>query len=296
MASWNVQPSAEAGLIVETLVGGPGHEHAYSLGEWSEDGANPVRRTSVEGQKDALGEVRTDILTLRQPARSVVLRITLCGELARRPELLRMVSLSLSNRGRGEPARPAHTNAWGIMLDVPQRSQIAYPEGRPWCSPTSVSMVLAWWSRKLNRANLDQDVPAVARSVYDPAWSGTGNWSFNVAYAGTFPGIHASAARLRDLRTVEELIAAGIPVILSVNAPSLRGESSSANGHLIVCVGFTPEGDVVANDPWARLETGQSVRRTYRRHNVERAWEHSDRLAYLIAPRELDWVLPAVWY
>ena len=36
-------------------------------------------------------------------------------------------------------------------------------------------------------------------------------------------------------------------------------------------VGFTPNGDVVADDPFARLEQGRRVRRTYTRANVERA-------------------------
>jgi hypothetical protein len=36
-------------------------------------------------------------------------------------------------------------------------------------------------------------------------------------------------------------------------------------------VRFTPNGGVVANDPLARLEQGQRVRRTYTRANVERA-------------------------
>ena len=66
-------------------------------------------------------------------------------------------------------------------------------------------------------------------------------------------------------------------------------------GHLIVCVGFTAAGDVVANDPYARLAEGQRVRRVYARANVERAWSHARRLAYLIAPEALRGTLPTEW-
>jgi hypothetical protein len=51
----------------------------------------------------------------------------------------------------------------------------------------------------------------------------------------------------------------------------------------------------VANDPWARLEEGQRVRRVYARANVERAWDHAHRLAYLIAPTPLRAALPVDW-
>jgi hypothetical protein len=41
-----------------------------------------------------------------------------------------------------------------------------------------------------------------ARHVHDPAWSGTGNWSFNTAWAATLTG-HAFVTRLHDLREAD---------------------------------------------------------------------------------------------
>jgi hypothetical protein len=306
VVSWNVEPAESAGLTIEALpvpVGAaeaaawdPVRETGYRMGDWSPGEGGQPPRTSRRGQKDEVATVKTDILVLREPAREARLRLTLHGNLARHPERVRLVTASFCDTTRRPEPRPARTEVWGRRLAVPERSQIAYPGGEGWCSPTSVSMVLAWWSGALKRPELDRDVPEVVRGVFDPGWGGTGNWPFNTAYAGSFPGLRACAARLRDLRDVEDQIAAGMPVVMSVHPPALRGRGVAPDaGHLIVCTGFTESGDVHANDPWARLEEGQTVSRVYARAAVERAWEHAHRLAYLVAPTRKLGAWPATW-
>ena len=79
--------------------------------------------------------------------------------------------------------------------------------------------------------------------------------------------------RLRNLREAERFIAAGIPLVASVRfgAGELSGAPiSSTNGHLLVVVGFTRDGDVVVNDPAASGNSG--VRRTYDRGQFEDVW------------------------
>jgi hypothetical protein len=52
-----------------------------------------------------------------------------------------------------------------------------------------------------------------------------------------------------------------------------------------VIVGFTPDGNVVVNDPAANPNLGQSVRRVYDRGQLEGLWlEHSGGTVYLIYP------------
>ncbi len=295
---WNVQPAAGAGLVVQAQgLHESGETRFYGLGHWSLGDPAPVIRTSLREPTDADGSVHTDTLALRQPARAARLRLTLVGQLAHHPERLRLVGLSFCDTRQLPRSRPPQPEAWGRTLDVPERSQVSYADGRAWCSPTSVSMMLGWWSQAAHRPDLDRLVPEVAEGVNDPGWPGTGNWPFNTAYAGSLDGMTACAARLHDLREVEELIVAGIPVVLSVNAPVLRGKPPAKDGgHLILCVGFTSGGDIVANDPWARLEEGQRVRRTYPRENVERAWQHAHQLAYLIAPTSYRASFPCEWH
>lgn len=297
VVSWNVQPATEAGISVWAQLPGVGLTNdLYPLGDWSANGQTPLVRTSQRGRTPADAEVKTDTLVLRQPTRRLRLHLQLHGALARDPSRLRLITASFCNTGIAPTSRSPRRAVWGKTLEVPERSQVSYEDGRAWCSPTSVSMVLAWWAGQSHRPDLDREVPEVARGVHDPGWPGTGNWPFNMAYAGSFPGMRACAARLPDLRAVEDLIAAGIPVVLSVNAPALRGKPLAPDGgHLVICVGFTESGDVVANDPWARLEQGQRVRRVYSRSNVERAWAHSHGLAYLIAPARQARAFPATW-
>ena len=57
----------------------------------------------------------------------------------------------------------ADEDLWGRELVVPARSQMAYPDGgEAWCSPASLSMVMAYWAGKLGDASLEQPVPTVA--------------------------------------------------------------------------------------------------------------------------------------
>jgi hypothetical protein len=118
-------------------------------------------------------------------------------------------------------------------------------------------------------------VDAVARSTYDHGYRGTGNWPFNTAYAAPRTG-SAFVTRLRSLAEAEQLVAAGIPVVASIafGRGELTGAPiSSSNGHLLVIAGFTATGDVVVNDPAA--PTNATVRRTYRRAELERAWQEA---------------------
>jgi hypothetical protein len=129
----------------------------------------------------------------------------------------------------------------------------------------------------------DPWVDAAARSTYDAAYRGTGNWPFNTAYAAPLAG-RAFVTRLRSLREAERFIAAGIPLVASISFGSgeLSGAPISAsNGHLVVIAGFTDSGDVVVNDPAAPTRAG--VRRTYDRGQFENAWlPRSGGLVYVI--------------
>jgi hypothetical protein len=146
-------------------------------------------------------------------------------------------------------------------------------------------MVLSRWAEILHRPEMNLPVPEVAAKVYDDSFAGTGNWPFNTAFAGSFPGMKGYVTRLDDISEVEDWIAAGIPVVLSARWDwLLPGRPLDKDGHLIVCIGFTQDGDVVINDPATRLEKGETVRRIYKRENVIRSWTKSHNAVYLVYP------------
>ncbi|MFF4776878.1 C39 family peptidase [Microtetraspora fusca] len=175
----------------------------------------------------------------------------------------------------------------GVELNVPCRSQMLHsghhPEwdggGESWCSPASFSMVLGYWQRgpapeDLAWVSPDDPCPSVdhaARHMYDHSYQGTGNWPFGVAYAGRY-GLEGFVTRLRSVSELELFVCAGIPVITSQSFKEheLPGSGYSTSGHIMVVVGVTPTGDVIANDPAAPSD--EAVRRIYPREAFENVW------------------------
>ena len=281
VASWNIALAVDGFLRVETRAFHPdAATKFFVLGCWSADLRSPPR-ASVPGQRDNDGDVATDTLKLVQPCRRFQFRLTLGGGASVADLKFLGVSL-LDSRARPAPL-PPHRAAWGKTIAVPERSQMPFPDGEKLCSPAAVSMLLGHWASTRRRPDLDRTVPEVAAGVFDPNWPGTGNWAFNMAYAGSLPGLRACVTRLSDVSEVEDWIAQGIPVGLSVCYNRLRGKSREPSGHLVVCVGFTPDGDVIVNDPG----TSRNVRKTFPRANLVDAWAYSKNTVYLVYPADL---------
>jgi hypothetical protein len=283
IASWNAETPDAAYLKIEVRALYPaGPTKYYTMGLWSAD-TNRYPRESVPNQKDTDANVATDTLMLKRPCDRLQIRLTLGGDGGQQPRL-KFLGLHLTDTRVTPPALPSNPAALGRTISVPQRTQMAYTNGVALCSPTTVSMVMAYWARQLRRPELDRNVPDIASAIYDAKWPGTGNWPFNTAYAGSYRGIRAYVTRLSDLSEVEDWIAAGIPVVLSVCADRLHRKGPGPNGHLIVCVGFTENGDPVVNDPGS----SSNIRRVYSRKDLIYAWANSRNAVYLIYPEDAE--------
>jgi hypothetical protein len=250
----------------------------YTMALWSGDPAIHPRE-SVPHQKDEEGDVSTDTLVLKRPAGRAQLRVVMGGEEGENPRV-KFIGLCLTDTKAAIEALPPNREAWGKTIPVPERSQMAYPNGGVLCSPTTVSMLMSYWSHELKRPELDRDVPEVVKGVYDAKWHGAGNWPFNTAYPGSFPGMRGYVTRMSDVSELEDWVAKGLPVGLSLCYDRLRGRGPGPNGHLVVCVGFTKDGDVILNDPG----TSKHVRKTFSRKNLIYAWANSRNAVYLIYP------------
>jgi hypothetical protein len=281
VVSWNVPSGAH--LKVEARALYPDHvTRYYTMGLWSDD-PTQFPRESVRRQRDEDGAVSTDTLILSNATRKVQLRITAGGADGRSP--LKFLGLSFCNSAVPPPALEPNRAAWGKVLDVPERRQAEYEGGGGWCSPTSLSMVLAYWSEQLHRPELNHSVPETAHAIADGRRADTGNWPFNTAYAGHYPGMKAYVTRLGGIAELEDWIAAGIPVIISVSSYLGSDRTSGPDsGHLIVCVGFTDTGDVVTNDPGVSVRRNVRARRVFAREKVANAWKKSKNAVYLIYP------------
>jgi hypothetical protein len=299
IASWNADTPAGTWLQVE-LSGRYSDGTAtpwFVMGRWA-SGDTDIRRTSVDDQGDGRASIWTDTFSVDDAASGLRLdtyrlRLTLY----RRPGSgLTPTVWRLGAMASDVPDRftvPASEPGLARELTVPRYSQNThvgqYPEydngGEAWCSPTSSQMIIEYWGRRPSAADLawvnpafdDPQVCHAARYTYDYQYRGCGNWPFNAAYAATYPDMSAVVTRLTSLTDLERLIAAGIPAITSQSflASELTGAGYGTAGHLMTVVGFTADGDVIANDPAS--PSNEAVRRVYRRAEWETIWLRTKR-------------------
>ena len=305
VSSWSATTPGDSWLEVQVR----GRDGDGTLGSWDvlgrwTSGDAFTHRTSVSGQSDDLASVDVDTWVANRSTglASYQLRVLLLrrsgGAAVPSFDQVGAMSSRLPS-GAVTASAPGPASKAGTVLDVPRYSQMAhrghYPKwgggGEAWCSPTSTSMVLGYYDALpdpstyawIPAGHTDPWVDEAARSTYDAAYQGTGNWPFNTAYAAPLAG-HAFVTRLRSLREAELFVNAGIPLVASISfaAGQLDGAPISAsNGHLVVIVGFRADGDVVVNDPAAPTRAG--VRRTYDRGQFENAWlPRSGGLVYVI--------------
>jgi Peptidase_C39 like family len=305
VSSWNADTPPGTWLQVEMRgVASKGTTKWYVLGRWAY-GEDTILRTSVGGQGDADGFVSIDTFFAKDHLLTAYqLRVTLyrTPTTTEQPRL-RLVGAVASDAPNQKPLIPTPLGgAEGITLAVPQYSQEIhagqYPQydggGEAWCSPTSTSMVLAYWGALpppsewswVDPSYADPWVDNTARQVFDVHYDGAGNWPFNTAYAGG-RGLDAFVTQLRGLNEAEQFIKAGIPLVASVaaNPNKLTGFllDKGTNGHLLVIVGFTASGGVVVNDPAATSDA--TVQRVYDRAEFERAWlPASGGIVYVMRP------------
>ncbi|MER6676182.1 peptidase C39 family protein [Streptomyces sp. NPDC000983] len=299
IASWNAHTPAGTWIGIElrgTYSDGTDTPW-YVMGRWAA-GDEDILRTSVDDQTDDRSTVWTDTFAIDDPStglrlRSYRLRLTLYREpgTKRTPKVWRIGAM-----GSDVPDRftvPASTPGLAKELVVPRYSQEIhagqYPEydngGEAWCSPTSSQMIIEYWGGRLTEDQLawvdpayaDPQVCHAARYTYDHQYAGCGNWPFNAAYAATFGGLQGVVTRIGSLTELETLIAAGIPAITSQSflKEELTGAGYGTSGHLMTVIGFTAEGDVIANDPAS--PTNEAVRRVYPRREFENIWLRTKR-------------------
>ena len=269
----------------------------YVMGRWAA-GDQDIKRTSVDDQTDGKSNIWTDTFSIADAASglrlvSYRLRLTLYRTPGTKitPTVWRLGAMGSDIPDRFTVAASAPGLARELI--VPRYSQEIhkgqYPEydngGEAWCSPTSSQMIIEYWGRKLTPEQLswvdpsyaDPQICHAARFTYDHQYQGCGNWPFNAAYAATFEDLQGVVTRLSSLTDLETLVAAGIPAITSQSflKEELTGAGYGTSGHLMTVIGFTADGDVVANDPASPSD--EAVRRVYKRREWENIWLRTKR-------------------
>ncbi len=272
---------------------------------WASSGEGPVR-SSQPATADAVAKTATD--TLKAAAGVTFSAWQVAIDLLRprgttiAPVVRQVAGVSATPIQSATPVSRFGPGG-AVQLAVPAYSQMLhkshYPSldggGAAWCSATSMAMLLDYWKKGPTSTETawvrptphqNPQVDHVARGVYDIGYQGTGNWSFNVAYAGA-RGLTGFVTRLRSLADAERFVRAGIPLAVSTAFAStqLAGAGFSTPGHLMVLRGFDAAGDVRVNDPASALRASNAlVSKTYARAQFESAWGRSGGLTYVVLP------------
>jgi len=309
--SWNVSTPANTGLwlfvrvkMVEQGQGGGSSSAATRRssssrrlrgvsGEMGADGWSPWLYMGYWGrtlETDKLvgnfdwGRVNVDNLILKKPASAFQVRVDFQSfdtDVKVNPSV-RRVAISYSgvvaDAEKRKKLSPTTQVVKGkVDIAVPYRPQ--GDNGRALkgqtCSPTSTSMVLAYWGA--DRPTLETCV-----AMWDNDNEMFGNWGRAVARAGEM-GLDAWIDRFRDWDHVKAVLARGEPVIASIKFKKGEFPSSllkdGSTGHLVVIRGMTENGDVICNDPGSRAK-GNGV--VYKADELGRAWFGHGGVAYII--------------
>jgi hypothetical protein len=179
-----------------------------------------------------------------------------------------VVCYSGENEGHKRPtSNVQHPTSNGAMvLAVPFCAQGEGPEAMKHqiCSPASVTMVMRFWG-------IDRPLVENAAAIYDPEYRIFGNWMRAAQRPGEM-GLEAWVDRFRNWEQVRDVIAAGEPVVASIQFKA--GEfpsavSKSSDGHLIVIRGFTGDGNIIVNDPADKARGNGAI---YNAQDLGRAW------------------------
>jgi len=303
VASWNATTPEGTWIRVEMRGSGAGRTTKwYTLQVWA-SGDGTIHRTSVPAQGDADGFIAIDTFIRSKKAAelgSYELRVTLY-RVTGSSQTPTVWFVGAMTSAASDFAIPSTFTGVAVDLPVPPLSQEVHAGhfleydggGEAWCSPTSTAMVLDYWGSGPSAAQLDawpqiighvdRQVDYAARYVYDWNYRGAGNWPNNTAYAATFAGMNGFVTRLRSLAEAERFIAAGIPLVASINGKLPGFLFKKTSGHLLVIRGFTETGDVISNDP--AVFANADARKVYGRADFEQVWlGGSAGIVYVIYP------------
>lgn len=274
--SWNACTPDGSYLVVFVKVRANGRWSKWCKLDVYNTSGKPEPRTSCKDGDDIIfSETSAVGVRAGKKADAIRLRFELRSLDGKTYPILRHIGVNTNDptpEGWNEAIEPVKS-VWGTELDVPYLCQLSVPGGSVWCSPTSTAMVLGYWSKQLKRPELTVGITEAATGIRDESWGGTGNWGLNAAYAGEFKGICAYVDRFSSVARIEQCIARGVPVVVSLDYNRLnRRNTTKTMGHLMVIRGFTKDGDPVFNDPWAHLEKGEQLRKVFKRADLEYAW------------------------
>ena len=227
-----------------------------------------VGAESGTANEAAVAEI--DLLRIRTPLQAATLHLRVQGVAPEAPALL-----SVSVRRKGTVTAPTRASR-ETALAVPTQSQMVLrPElASHVCSPTSVAMLLAYYS---HRADI-YDVIAEARHQPSGLY---GVWPANI-HAAARRGLLGYLLHFPSWEAARALLDAGFPIVASVRyevGELSRAAIERTSGHLLVIRGCTGD-TVLVNDPAATTK----VARAYDLVEFCKVWLERSAVGYVLFP------------
>lgn len=261
----------------------------FRVAAWDND-LSDSHRTSFAAQAGDDGQLATDTLILAQPTDAVQARVLLCaGPGGDMPEL-ESLALCLTREPSAPPAQAPAPQPSELHLPLLISQYLTDPaQGHRWCSPTAMTMLLAYWhghagdERLASYTGAEALLGSAVPLIFDPAWDGTGNWSFNTALAASL-GLNAYVTRLDSLEQLARWTAAGVPVPISIRwqPGQLEGAIGSGSGHIAIVRGFAG-GRVLMAEPAAHKP--EAITRSYDAGQLLACWQQAGGAVYIVHPR-----------
>jgi len=209
------------------------------------------------------------------------------------PKELRALFVCLCDLKKFKLVRPNIVLPTTFIRGVPKQSQMVldHPRFRDLCSATSTSIIVNYFTAKLNRQpickGLDDYVGNFADKVYDPKLNIYGNWQLNVAQAfdAANGDVFFRVERLNGFRDLHAYLMKKIPVVVSVHRLT-GGALPYKSGHFMVVVGWNQaKQQVLCIDP--AFKGSSKTLRSYKFWDFLQAWGRSVNLSYIPMPKDL---------
>ncbi len=241
VASWNADMPAGTGIRIELRgVNGATTTVWYEVARQGVTNL-PYSRT----ESDGYGYIDWDTLELYNGWPRIEYRVTLFTNTIGVTPTLRLMALCYTDSFRWIADTPMSGPGVTTSLAVPWRSQYwSTLDPDVICGPTSMSMSMAY-----NGCNLPTET--VAAETYDAYNDGYGNWPF-IAQEAARHGFKSYYMRSNSQQTLRDFIAQGVPVEIGMAygvGQLTNSPIPSTDGHLLLCVGITANGDYICNDP-----------------------------------------------
>jgi hypothetical protein len=291
--SWNaVTPPGSCVTILAQVKVGEKWSRWLRMAVWHRDG-QPPERTTIADEGDDQAKTDVDALAAKHPATAFRVKAELTASATGASPTLRRLVAHVFDLAAEPKLGAAGSRIGPVELPVPEISQLSIAGGHAFCSACSTTMALAYWSAAAHRPELKASFADVAAGTFDRGYGGTGNWTFNTAFAAEFGGLVAYVDRFDSIARLKPWLDAKVPIIASLDRNVLTHGGKQPMGHLVVVRGFTGDGRIILNDPWAHLDKGEHVRQVYPVADFEQAWltkKGSCGIVYVIYPE--GWAVP----